>query len=120
MDLQLPSEDVQKLVQAAILQSLTPERREAMFVEALKSLFEPRQSNGIYGTNRCSTIQEAFNDAAVRTCRDMFYEELKKPETQVLLSGMVGKALAKALDQHEVAEGFAQVLVRTFGKIERD
>ena len=109
MDLKISPEDLNKVISAAILSMLTPEKREEMITLALQGLLDPQPSTG-YGSARQSKLQEAFNDAAVRVARDVFITELQKPEHKARLGAVVTKALDKALLDDGLPDRLASVV----------
>ena len=97
MDLQIPPDEMSKLISGAILQMLTPEKREDMIKEALASLFDKQKSTSGFGNDRPSKLQEAFNGAAYEVARAVFKEELEKPEHRAKLAEIVTKAFYAAM-----------------------
>lgn len=63
MDVQLNDAQLKDIITKAILDSLTPERREALIGEAVKGLLKEVVTGSGFNSDRRSTIQRAFDRA---------------------------------------------------------
>jgi hypothetical protein len=70
MSLTVNDEAMQAVVAKAIVDTLTPEKREALIIEAVKSIITPPRESGGFGREaKPSVLQAAFNSAAADIAR---------------------------------------------------
>jgi hypothetical protein len=77
MDVRLDDEAMKAIITKSIMDSLTPERREALIAEAIKGLLNAETGSGY---NRRTKLQEAFDWAVQTVARDVAMSELAKDE----------------------------------------
>lgn len=76
MKIELGPEQVKEFVQAAIMDSISAESRDAIVAKAVESLITPREST--YGFRKNSTpLQEAFDGAVQSAARQIVQERLE-------------------------------------------
>lgn len=104
----IPPDELNKLISASILSMLSPEKKDEMIKMALQSLIDP-QATGSYGQKGKSRLQEAFDNAAYIVAREMFMEEFKNPETRAKLGNLISAAFAKAAESPDAIDKLASV-----------
>lgn len=77
MDVRLDDDAMKAIITKSILDSLTPERREALIAEAIKALLGAETGSGY---NRATRLQAAFNSAVEDVAREVARGELSKDE----------------------------------------
>lgn len=75
MDVKLNDDAMTQIIQKAIIDSLTPERREEMLSAAVKSILSVPVNPGSYGEKR-SILQAAFDNAVQQVAYDYVRTEL--------------------------------------------
>jgi hypothetical protein len=80
MDVRLDDDAMKGIIMKAVLDSLTPERRETLIGEAVKQLLEKGRDTRTYADNR-SNLQKAFDEAVYTVTAQVAREELSKEET---------------------------------------
>lgn len=98
MDINLNTEAMQKLVEKAIFDGLTPEAREELLKSAIKSLLDTPINPSSYGP-KVSILVGIFQDAAQRVARDVVTEKLgKDPEFTKNLQDLFADVSKKLFD----------------------
>lgn len=101
MQLNLNDEQMRSVVTAAILQTISPEQRDTLIQEALKSLLVPKQSD-YYGTKK-TPIQEAFERAAFQVAMRVAEGYFAENETvRAEMEGLVAEAWQKVVGEGRI------------------
>jgi hypothetical protein len=107
MDLKIDPETMRQLVQKAVLDTMTPEAKDALLVKAIGSLFQADPSSiGVYGSKKTSPLEDLFAQQATLVARDVVRVELEKPENRQRIADMVVAAWQKMMgdsDRYEKA-----------------
>jgi hypothetical protein len=114
--LNLSDESLNAVIGQAILGQLTPEAREQILKDAVKSLLETPKDSGPYSLNRKPRIVEAFETAAYSTCIGVARDFLANDETvKVEMERLLRAAWAKMLEnEQDVVERLARALSDIF------
>lgn len=114
MNLNLNDEQLKTVISAAILQTLSEERRGELLTEALKHLLTPERKG--YGQPEISPLQSAFNYQLTCVARDIAGEMLREPEVQARLRSLIVEAVEAAFSTNRqrvierVSDAVADVL----------
>lgn len=113
VELKLDTDQMQVLVSKAILDSLTPDSREALLANAIRSLLDPKANK--YGEK--SVIQGEFEQAAARVARSTI-EDMMRVDTSFTtkIRSLFADAVAKALDQPDKREALVEKLAGAIGR----
>jgi streptomycin 6-kinase len=85
MDLKIDPETMRQLVQAAVIDKLSPEEKTSILSKAVASLFVPTNAYG----SKTSPLEDLFAREAVTVARMQVQAELEKPENVQVIRGMV-------------------------------
>ena len=106
MKFELPKDQMQDIVSAAILQTLDDEKRAALIGEAIKYLMTAKQDRG-YGYGQ-TPLQEAFQSALYAVAREVVTEQIKAdPEIRVIIADMFRKAWVIVQENDNYASNLA-------------
>jgi hypothetical protein len=94
VNIALDADMMSKLFQQAVLESLTPVKREEIIAQAIKKLFEP--DNSSYG-RKTSPLEDIFQQASQAVARQVVAAELEKPENKAAIQAMVVEAFQKMI-----------------------
>lgn len=92
-DIRIDDGQLKDIIAKSILDTLTPEKREALIGAAVKSLLTESVGSG-YGSP--TKIQSAFNDAVYRVAQEIAVEHCNQPETRAKIQKVVADATARA------------------------
>jgi Fe2+ transport system protein B len=106
MDIKINEDQLNELIGAALLQVFTPEKRDELIKEAVKSLLSPENDKYAYGGKKISPLQRIFADASETIAKKIFIEELQNNEAFIneireLLTLAMSKVFA---DKENMAE----------------
>ncbi len=79
MDVRLDDDAMRGIITKAIVDSLTPERREALIAAAIKELLEKDSSASRYGSSK-TKLQSIFDMAALDVAREVARDVMSKDE----------------------------------------
>lgn len=99
MDVRIDDSAMQLLVQKAVLDSLTPEKREALITEAIKQLLT--RTNDRYDSR--SSLQKAFDQAVFVVAGEIAREELGK---DAAIRATIKKLMTDAFERMSTGEAY--------------
>lgn len=102
MTLNLSDENMQGAVAAAIVQTLTVEKRDELLKSAIVTLLTPANSG--YGREKRSPLQDAFEQCVHQFARQTILKKLEDDgETRQMIEGVVTDAVKKAFEESREA-----------------
>lgn len=115
MEVRLDDDAMKGIITKSIVDSLTPERREALICEAVKQLLRADSGN-TYDSR--SNLQKAFDEAVYRVTSDVAREQLVSDDTlkpkvrQLLLDAWEKLAAGDAYEKlvEKVADGMRKAI----------
>ena len=118
VEMNLDSEALKTVVATAILEQLTPEKRDDLIKQAVVHLIDPPEKERGYGARETKTpLQAAFDHAAAGIARDVIQEFLAKDsQTRAKIEAVVQKGILKAFEERavETSDAIASAVVRVF------
>lgn len=112
MEVKLTSENLNELVSKAIFDSMTPEVREALLMNAVRSLMV-KPSGGSY--NSKTPIEDAFINAAYRVAQQLVRERLETDAAFIAqVDGLFRAVMHKIFEgemREKVIDGMTQAFV---------
>lgn len=106
--MQIDDASLQLIVAKAVVDNLTPEKREALLVEAVKSLIEPPPPRNSYEKAQPAKLQVFFEQAVDIHVQKYIREMLDKDETtRTRIKDVINRAMEKAFADEESRETLA-------------
>lgn len=96
------------IIAKAVLDSLTPERREALIAAAVAKLLEPVPTGG-YGSPKRSVLDDAFNQAVHKIAYAVAAEECARPELRERLAAVAREGVERAFTEGVIQKMVASV-----------
>lgn len=97
-DIKIDSNAMNAIVSKAILEGIDADQKQALLEQAVAALIKPRGDN--YGRNATTPLQDAFDNAVVRTCNQLADELVSS--NQLLLTKvreLITEAMAQAVKE---------------------
>ena len=118
VEMNLDSEALKTVVATAILEQLTPEKRDDLIKQAVVHLIDPPEKERGYGARETKTpLQAAFDHAAAGIARDVIQEFLAKDsQTRAKIEAVVQTGIMKAFEERaaETSDAIASAVIQVF------
>ena len=114
MDVRLNDDTMKDIIAKAVIDTLTPEKREELISAAIKALLTPSTSTGIYGNQPKSPLQDAFDTAVRSVANEVAREQIMaNTELRAKIKDMIGEAWLKLVaNESGIVEKLASALER--------